>query len=130
MKKLQEIKQKYKDNFFNFNYFNIYSDDYDWLLHQVERMDELEGNYNHLNESFRLQTNSAVDGWEKVIELEKENEHLKQAWEIAKTKALEWGAGKNILDSSKEKAYRLGAQDMHEDFVDYYETSLEASQND
>lgn len=82
MKKLQEIKQKYKDNFFNFNYFNIYSDDYDWLLHQVERMDELEGNYNHLNESFRLQTNSAVKGWGKVIELERENERYKQALEM------------------------------------------------
>jgi len=102
----------------------------EWLLRQAERVQELEEKHSHLEKLLKKQTTNAFDGWEKVIELEKENERYEQAWKIAKTESLEWGAGKNILDSSKEKAYRLGAQDMHEDFVDYYEISLEASQND
>jgi len=102
----------------------------EWLLQQAELVDELEERCIYFRKKFQFEKIKDNDGWEKVIELEKENEHLRQAWKIAKTESLEWGAGKNILDSSKEKAYRLGAQDMHEDFVDYYETSLEASQND
>ena len=100
------------------------------IVRQAERVEELEENCSHLRKSFQRQRNKAVEGWEKVIELEKENEHLKQAWEIAKTESLEWGAGRNIPNDDKELAYRIGAQDMHEDFVDYYEKSLEASQDE
>ena len=53
-----------------------------WLLWQAERVDELEAKYSRLEESFKKQTTNAFDGWEKVIELEKENEEYEQALEF------------------------------------------------
>ena len=47
-----------------------------------ERVEELEEKYSRLEESFKKQTTNAFDGWEKVIELEKENENYEQALEF------------------------------------------------
>jgi len=43
---------------------------------------ELEAKYSRLEESFKKQTTNAFDGWEKVIELEKEKEEYEQALEF------------------------------------------------
>ena len=47
-----------------------------------ERVEELEAKYSRLEESFKKQTTNAFDGWEKVIELKKENEEYEQALEF------------------------------------------------
>ena len=47
-----------------------------------ERVEELEEKYSRSRESFKKQTTNAFDGWEKVIELEKENENYEQALEF------------------------------------------------
>ena len=86
---------------------------------------ELEAKNSRLEESLKKQISNAFDGWGKVIESEKENEHLKQAWEIAKTEALGWGAEEYILDDDEEMDYQACVQDMFEDFVAYYEKALE-----
>jgi len=101
----------------------------EWLLRQAERVQELEEKHSHLEKLLKKQTTNAFDGWEKVIELEKENERYEQAWEIAKTKALGWGSGENIPDDDEEIAYQAGVQDMFEYFVDYYKKALGASWN-
>ena len=54
----------------------------DYLIQQAERVDELEAKYSRLEESLKKQTTNAFDGWEKVIELEKENEEYEQALEF------------------------------------------------
>ena len=54
----------------------------EWLLRQAEHVDELEAKCSRLEESFKKQTTNAFDGWEKVIELEKENERYEQALEF------------------------------------------------
>ena len=45
----------------------------DWLVNQAGRVEELEENCSHLRKSFQRQKNKAVEGWEKVGKLEKEN---------------------------------------------------------
>ena len=56
---------------------NLDNEDIDYLIQQAERVEELEENCSHLRKSFQRQKNKAVEGWEKVIELEKENQdHL------------------------------------------------------
>ena len=61
----------------NFEEFTVPLKDMDWLIEQAERAQELEENCSHLRKSFQRQRNKAVEGWEKVIELEKENQdHL------------------------------------------------------
>ena len=57
----------------NFEEFTVPLKDMDWLINQAERVEELEENCSHLRKSFRRQKNKAVEGWEKVGKLEKEN---------------------------------------------------------
>jgi len=116
----------------------------EWLIEKakdnqmaIRRVDEIgtlalnrERDYKNLEKDYRGCNYLKKQYHNEMIRLQEENEHLKQAWEIAKTESLEWGAGKNIPNDDKELAYRIGAQDMHEDFVDYYEKSLEASRHD
>jgi len=70
----------------------------DYLIQQAERAQELEENCSHLRKSFQRQKNKAVEGWEKVIELEKENEEYEQALEF-------YGNGgnyKTVIENDKE----------------------------
>ena len=101
----------------------------EWLLQQAELVDELEERCIYFRKKFQFEKIKDNDGWEKVIELEKENERYEQAWEIAKTKALGWGAGIFFPTNDEKIAYQAGVQDMFEDFVAYYEKSL-GSQNE
>ncbi|MBN6189410.1 hypothetical protein JQN58_21385 [Aneurinibacillus sp. BA2021] len=83
MDRLQEIKdnavhEKQHDFFTTVPY-----EDFLWLTETIE---QYQNEYNHLRESFKFQTNHAVKGWEKVIELEKQ---LKQANEPRPIE--EWG---------------------------------------
>jgi len=66
----------------NFEEFTVPLKDMDWLINQAERVEELEAKYSRLEELFKKQTTNAFDGWEKVIELEKENENYEQALEF------------------------------------------------
>jgi len=52
---------------------NLDNEDIDYLIQQAERVEELEENCSHLRKSFQRQRSKAIEGWEKVIELEKEN---------------------------------------------------------
>ena len=58
----------------NFEEFTVPLKDMDWLINQAERVEELEENCSHLRKSFQRQRSKAIEGWEKVIELEKEND--------------------------------------------------------
>lgn len=69
--------------------------DVEWL---IERVEESEENCSHLRKSFQRQRNKAVEGWEKVIVLEKENEEYEQALEF-------YGNGgnyKTVIENDKE----------------------------
>jgi len=57
----------------NFEEFTVPLKDMDWLIQQAERVGELEENCSHLRKSFQRQRSKAVEGWEKVGKLEKEN---------------------------------------------------------
>jgi phage shock protein A len=48
----------------------------------VTTIEQLQKDYDHLRKSFKFQNDSAVRGWDKVIELEREIEQLKnpQIW--------------------------------------------------
>ena len=59
---------------------------------------ELEAKCSRLEESFTKQTTNAFDGWEKVIELEKENKEYEQALEFYEDK----GNYKTVIENDKE----------------------------
>ena len=69
-----------------------------------ERVDELKAKCSRLEESFKKQTTNAFDGWEKVIELEKEKEDYEQALEfgIKYLQASDIGQVQIVVQAMKE----------------------------
>ena len=65
---------------------------------------ELEAKYSRLEESLKKQTTNAFDGWEKVIELEKEKEEYEQALEfgIKYLQASDIGQVQIVVQAMKE----------------------------
>ena len=70
----------------------------EWLLRQAEHVDELEAKCSRLEESFKKQTTNAFDGWEKVIELEREKEDYEQVLEFYGNE----GNYKTVIENNKE----------------------------
>ena len=82
----------------NFEEFTVPLKDMDWLINQAERVEELEAKYSRLEESLKKQISNAFEGWEKVIELEKENEEYEQALEFYGNE----GNYKTVIENDKE----------------------------
>jgi len=70
----------------------------DYLIQQAERVGELEAKYSRLEESLKKQTTNAFDGWEKVIELEREKEDYEQVLEFYGNE----GNYKTVIENNKE----------------------------
>lgn len=100
---------------------NLWVSKYTDACDKVERLQEENERKDRLFEDFQAHENEVL----------KENERLKWAFEKAKSEAREYGAGKadeDIPDDDKEEAYRLGADDMLEDFLEEYGRALEGSE--
>ena len=101
------------------------------LIEQVERVQELE----KLSAEWETET-YIQDAKNKRLEkeykrLHAENTRRKAAYEYAKMESGESGACKadeDIPDDDKELAYRTGAEDMLNDFTDFYQRALEDSE--
>lgn len=69
----------------------------------------------------------------RSLEIHKKiNKRYREAFEKAKREASEYGAmtlDEDIPDD-KDEAYRLGAEDMLEDFTDFYNRKLEGDKNE
>ena len=96
-----------------------------WLLWQAERVDELEAKYSRLEESFKKQTTNAFDGWEKVIELEREKEDYEQALEFYGNE----GNYKTVIENDKEIKF-LGTSVAQMDGGEAARKVLESSGNE
>ena len=82
----------------NFEEFTVPLKDMDWLINQAECVEGLEAKYSRLEESLKKQTTNAFDGWEKVIELEREKEDYEQALEFYGNE----GNYKTVIENDKE----------------------------
>src|SRR5690625_936870 len=93
-----------------------------WLLAQAGRAEDLESEAEVLKAKLSISEDFIKNKHiPKVKELMQQNKRHRAAWEKAKKEAKEYGAGKPdeyIPDDDKEEAYRLGADDMYDDFVD------------
>jgi len=135
---LQKIKDKWKYE----KYIEL--EHVDYLIEQaednrmlIERVDEIgtlalsrEQSYKNLEKNYRACNYFKKQHYDEMIRLQKENRRYKHAWKIAKTGSLEQAVLKTeaeIPDNGKEEAYRAGAQDTYNDFIELYETSLEGS---
>ena len=96
----ERLKITLENSVYNRDYeeFTVSLGDMHYLTNQAERVAGLEENCSHLRKSFQRQRNKAVEGREKVIELEKENEHIKQALEFYGNE----GNYKTVIENDKE----------------------------
>ena len=90
-----------------------------------ERVDELEAKNSRLEESFKKQTENAFDGWEKVIELEREKEDYERALEFYEDK----GNYKTVIENDKEIIF-LGTSLAQMDGGEVARKVLESSRNE
>jgi len=97
----------------------------DYLIQQAERVEELEAKYSRLEESLKKQTTNAFDGWEKVIELEKENEEYEQALEFYGNE----GNYKTVIENDREIKF-LGTSLAQMDGGEVARKVLESSGNE
>jgi len=96
----ERLKITLENSVYNRDYeeFTVSLGDMYYLTNQAERVAGLEENCSHLRKSFQRQRNKAVEGWEKVIELEKENKEYEQALEFYEDK----GNYKTVIENDRE----------------------------
>ncbi|MCG5104427.1 hypothetical protein [Oceanobacillus alkalisoli] len=94
MSELEKIKEIFLEQVYNMNQIVTFDREHaEWLINRVEILEkdndwlnrsllDSEKAYQELRKSFKEQTDRAVKGWEKVIELEKENQRINKVKEI------------------------------------------------